>query len=169
MTQALLLPAPTGTAPRTDDGDWGVVMLQRSGHDKDKQWFEFKPGFYQAAMRTEWPLGTMLVAVPPAVAEPMVQRGHARIMTMDEAEEFNAQIVGPKPVTAAKRKKPEPEPELEHSTVSEKDIPQEPHPPLPEEVEDQGPDVLGERPDATEAEPERKPVSRRKRLAEGST
>jgi hypothetical protein len=85
----VLTTVPPGIAPRTKSGDWGVVMLHSSGRNQEIQWFDYRPSLYEATVRAEWPLGTMMATVPPRIAEVLVDHGYARVMTLDEAKSYN--------------------------------------------------------------------------------
>ena len=67
-------------------------MRLASGKDAKKQWFNYKPSIYDAELRAEWPLGTMMATVPAEVAEVLVEHGYARVMTLDEAKGFNKKV-----------------------------------------------------------------------------
>jgi hypothetical protein len=90
--ETVLLTVPPGIAPRTREGNWGIVMLHISGQDKKVQWFEYRPSIYDKTVRAEWPVGTMMAAIPAAVAEVLVDHGYARVMTLDEAKAFNKKV-----------------------------------------------------------------------------
>ena len=87
--EKLLLTVPPGVAPRTETGEWGVVMRYASGQNEKKQWFDYRPSAYLPTVRAEWALGTMMAAVPSWVAVVLVEHGYARVMTLDEARTFN--------------------------------------------------------------------------------
>lgn len=89
--EQLKLDVPNGVAPRTDTGAWGVVMAHASGKNDTVQWFEFKPGFYAASVRVEWPLGSMLTVVDSNIAEMLINGGYARVMTQEEALDYNTE------------------------------------------------------------------------------
>jgi len=88
----VLLTVPPGVAPRTKDDDWGIVMRLSSGKDAKKQWFDYRPSIYDATVRAEWPVGTMMATVPAAIAEVLVEHGYARVMTLDEAKTYNKKV-----------------------------------------------------------------------------
>jgi hypothetical protein len=87
--ETVLLTVPPGIAPRTRDGNWGIVMFHVSGQDKKVQWFDYRPSIYDRAVRVEWPVGTMMATAPAEIAEVLVEHRYARVMTLDEAKTFN--------------------------------------------------------------------------------
>ena len=90
--ETVLLTVPPGIAPRTREGDWGIVMLHSSGKDAKRQWFDYRPSMYDAPVRAEWPVGTMMATVPAAIADVLVEHGYARVMTLDEAKTYNKKV-----------------------------------------------------------------------------
>src|SRR5262245_33893336 len=105
-------------------------MVHASGHNGDTQWFDYKPGFRAATARVTWPLGSRLATAPGELADALIRGGDARVMTQDEARTYN----GEKPYTPT-----EPKP-----TMSERDIPQTPQPPLEDAVEEEADDEEGQ-------------------------
>jgi hypothetical protein len=90
--ETVLLTVPPGIAPRTKDGDWGLVMAMASGRDEKSQWFDYRPNIYGAPVRAEWALGTMAATVAPHIAKALVENGYARVMTLDEAKTYNKKV-----------------------------------------------------------------------------
>jgi hypothetical protein len=90
--ETVLLTVPPGVAPRTKDGNWGIVMFHSSGKDSKVQWFDYRPSIYDTAVRVEWLVGTMMATAPAEVAEVLVEHRYARVMTLDEAKTFNKKV-----------------------------------------------------------------------------
>jgi len=90
--EAVLLTVPPGIAPRTKAGDWGIVLFHNSGKNDKVQWFDYCPGPHVPAVRAEWPLGTMMATVPQLVAEVLLRDEYARVMTLDEARNYNKAV-----------------------------------------------------------------------------
>jgi hypothetical protein len=89
LIEPVLLSVPPGIAPRTREGNWGLVMFHTSGKDEDKQWFDYRPSIYDAPVRAEWALGTMMATVSPEIAIVLVEHRYARVMSLDEAKSYN--------------------------------------------------------------------------------
>lgn len=87
--ESMILTTPPNVAPRTEGGQWGIVMLKSTGKGPDSQWFDLRPGFYQPIIRVEWEHDTMAVAIPQSIAETLLKKGYARMMTLEEAKKYN--------------------------------------------------------------------------------
>jgi hypothetical protein len=68
-----------------------VVMQVVSGHNKDTQWFTYMPSFFGQPIRIEWDRDTMFAALPSDVANYLIGRGYARLMTDAEIAEYNTE------------------------------------------------------------------------------
>lgn len=81
-----------GRRPETATGSVGVVMRVVSGKSKDTQWFDYRPGFFSEIVRVEWDIDTMNVVLPLDVSEYLLRNNYARVMTNEEAREFNRMV-----------------------------------------------------------------------------
>lgn len=61
-----------------------------SGHGKDTQWFDYKPGFFVPAVRVEWDKDTMFATLPPEIAAFLISRNYARAITDEELETYTS-------------------------------------------------------------------------------
>lgn len=81
-----------------------------SGKGQDSQWFDYRSVHFQPVNRVEWPLDTMLAALPAATASYLVGRNYARRATDAEVEAYTSSVkTEPEPEPEAKDE-PEPEP-----------------------------------------------------------
>jgi outer membrane biosynthesis protein TonB len=116
-----------------------------SGKGQDSQWFDYRSVHFQPVNRVEWPLDTMLAALPAATANFLVGRNYARRATDAEVEAYTASV----------KTEPEPETAPEPETVPEPEAKDEPE---PEPVVTPEPE--------TESQPEPEQQNRRRRKGE---
>lgn len=74
------------------DGDFAIFPERRSGVDGDNFFFTFKPSFNSQSIRVEWPTDSAIAIIPSETAITMIRLNHARNLSKEEVDQFNASI-----------------------------------------------------------------------------
>jgi hypothetical protein len=64
----------------------------KSGESDDSQWFDLMPSFFAQPIRVEWEKDTKAVVLPVNIADMLIQRGYARLMTASEARAYDKRL-----------------------------------------------------------------------------
>lgn len=80
----------------TSDGSFAVVPLRKNAvvkrNDGDYNLFDFKPSFQSDTIRVEWPVESAIALFPSDVSIILIRLGHARNLSNEEVEQYNASI-----------------------------------------------------------------------------
>lgn len=80
----------------TSEGFFAVVPLRKNAvvkrSDGDYNLFDFKPSFQSETIRVEWPVESAIALFPSDVSIILIRLNHARNLTTEEVEQYNASV-----------------------------------------------------------------------------